>query len=312
MTLGGNSKAMFKYPMMIGRILAACCFAVAFNTHAAWTLPAGVSSFETTMEWDGRTRDITYLRPTASSLGKVPLLVVLHYKGGTPERMDQLTAMSQLVADTGIWVAIPAGISQEWSIDPSRRTYIDDSGFISQLITDSLSGNSDALDPKRVYMTGFSQGGYMVERFVCEHGNQLAAAAWVSSELINKVRYECGTQIPLPVLGINGTADRRVPYDGQYGVNSAPAGMAYFAGLNGCSLPPDGTDLPDTVDDGTTVHLDKYSNCSSGKPVWFYTINGGGHTWPGSTKNPAFLGTVSYDIDGTQTLWNFLRWFALP
>ena len=41
------------------------------------------------------------------------------------------------------------------------------------------------------------------------------------------------------------------------------------------------TDLPDTVNDGTTVTITSFAGCASGSEVTGYLVVGGGHAWPG-------------------------------
>jgi polyhydroxybutyrate depolymerase len=48
--------------------------------------------------------------------------------------------------------------------------------------------------------------------------------------------------------------------------------------------------------------------------VVVYTIEGGGHTWPGGTQYlPVFLvGKASHNLDGTQVIWEFFKKHKLP
>lgn len=77
------------------------------------------------------------------------------------------------------------------------------------------------VDPHRVHMTGFSQGGFMTWRFLCAHADTFASvapAAAASNCTVLQVP-ACsftGTQLPsrqVPVLYMHGTADQDyVPY----------------------------------------------------------------------------------------------------
>jgi polyhydroxybutyrate depolymerase len=44
--------------------------------------------------------------------------------------------------------------------------------------------------------------------------------------------------------------------------------------------------------------------------VDFYTITGGGHTWPGALDAGKDLGVVSQDIDATALGWAFVSQFS--
>lgn len=269
----------------------------------------GVTSFETQVQFDGRQNRVLYIRPVANPVGRVPAMVVLHYAGGDPEEMANLIAISQLVRDTGIWAVIPDALGRTWSFDPVRdRGKADDVGLITTIIDGTVAAYP--IDSRRVWMFGFSAGGFMTMRYVCERPNRIAAAAYVSSTLLNTLRDNCAPSLPTPVLAMNGTADTRVNYNQRIGLSSAPDSALFFANLNRCLTPPVHTLLPDVANDRTTVELDSYNSCASNDPVRFYTINRGGHTWPGNDYQIGLIGRTTQDIDGTRVIYDFVRNFS--
>jgi polyhydroxybutyrate depolymerase len=47
--------------------------------------------------------------------------------------------------------------------------------------------------------------------------------------------------------------------------------------------------------------------------VVFYTVAGGGHTWPGGEPLPVWIaGHTSKDLNATQTIWDFFLRHPLP
>jgi len=49
-----------------------------------------------------------------------------------------------------------------------------------------------------------------------------------------------------------------------------------------------------------------YTNCADDAAVVLYTIQGGGHTWPGGTPLPKwFVGRTTRSIDATGLMWSF-------
>jgi polyhydroxybutyrate depolymerase len=75
------------------------------------------------------------------------------------------------------------------------------------------------------------------------------------------------------------------------------------------------TSLPDLdPNDKTTVERLTYPDCSPGTDVVLVAVNGGGHTLPGGDQYaPVWLvGPVSHDLDGAQTIWDFLSAHRLP
>lgn len=71
------------------------------------------------------------------------------------------------------------------------------------------------IDPDRVHFTGFSQGGFMTWRFVCDHGDLLASAAPAAADAGQASCISNGEapEYALPILHIQGTADTLVAYD---------------------------------------------------------------------------------------------------
>jgi polyhydroxybutyrate depolymerase len=52
----------------------------------------------------------------------------------------------------------------------------------------------------------------------------------------------------------------------------------------------------------------RYKNCAKDAEVSFYTIQGGGHSWPGGGYLPEFLvGATTQDMDATRVMWNFFE-----
>ena len=73
--------------------------------------------------------------------------------------------------------------------------------------------------------------------------------------------------------------------------------------------------LPD-VDpaDGTRVHRTTYGPCAGRTAVVLYTVDGGGHTWPGGAQYlpRAVIGRTSRDIDATLVIWQYFRSHPRP
>ena len=67
--------------------------------------------------------------------------------------------------------------------------------------------------------------------------------------------------------------------------------------------------LPDRdPHDGTTVRLLSATKCTGDAAVRFYSVKGGGHTWPGGRQYlpKTAIGVTSRDFDASRTIWLFL------
>src|SRR4029077_6713985 len=78
----------------------------------------------------------------------------------------------------------------------------DDVAFIARLIEKHVADGS--IDPKRVYITGLSNGGAMTMTLVCAPAELFAAAASVIMNLTDKSAAACHPSQPVPMLMMNG------------------------------------------------------------------------------------------------------------
>jgi polyhydroxybutyrate depolymerase len=107
------------------------------------------------------------------------------------------------------------------------------------------------IDRRRIYATGFSNGGFMVNRLACEASELFAAVASVSGILAprnNPVmdpngtagNFTCTPGRPVPVLHVHGTEDPLVDYNGNpfMGWDGVVNFTEAWAARNGCHEPP--------------------------------------------------------------------------
>jgi len=276
----------------------------------------GTLAVQETFIWDGIERTAIIIYPERQTTTLAPAIVMLHYDQGTAPLMANLTAAGNLAATMGYWVILPQAIGNQWSDDPSNTTETtDDVGFLASMIQ-TVTGEYP-IDPTRVSMTGFSNGGFMTETMICQRPDLIASAVAVAADLRIAEKNVCNPSRAVPTVIVMGTADPVVPYDGYLlTMLSAPATFNWWRGINGCNLnlAPLSTDLPITTDDGTSVTLQTDAICTSYGEVDFYTVYNGGHAWPGSTVDTntysgGTLGTRSMNLDTTTMVGQFAsRW----
>lgn len=189
---------------------------------------------------------------------------------------------------------------------------IDDVGFIEKLIAD-LEAEFN-IDPNRIYVSGFSNGGFMSQKLVCELENTFAGIGTLGSTRGTDVLDQCVTAQNIPMLFMLGDADSFVPYEGGTVANNPShiegieSLVDYWIGNNACLTSNDGVDLPDTdTKDNSTVTFFDYTDCDCNANIGFYMINGGGHTWPGveNTSYEEIAGETNKDINASSVLWAF-------
>jgi polyhydroxybutyrate depolymerase len=291
-------------------------------------LAAASAASADTIDIDGVKRSYTVQLP-AKRL--VPLVVVLHGKTQRGADMMTRTAWPQVAKREGFAVVFPDGLNHAWAdartkAGPALRgppAGTDDVAFIAKLV-EKLVANGTA-DPRRVYVTGVSNGGAMAMTLVCARADLFAAAASVSMNLTDETAVTCHPSRPLPMLLMNGTADPLVPYEGGRGSSyyaadgfwSTDETLAFWRKLNGCETDnSDMTDLPDRApaDQSTVTRIS--SRCPEGHDVVLYRINQGGHRMPGFSPDARFpkvaaslLGSQNGDIDAAETIWTFFGQF---
>ena len=121
----------------------------------------------------------------------------------------------------------------------------------------------------------------------------------------------CAHTAPVSVIAFQGTADPLMPYNGggvarrRGRVLSAERSIEFWSKVAGCTAAPVTADEPDRESDGTRVRLTVFGGCRENRAVELYTIEGGGHTWPGGPAAARRVGRVSREIDATETIWGF-------
>jgi len=234
---------------------------------------------------------------------------------------------NKLADKDGFIVIYPDGIGQNWNDgrmdeeaeDRAHKENIDDVGFISGLI-DYMIRNYNS-DPKRVFVTGISNGAIMAYRLACELSHKITAIAPVDGNIPSMLFPDCRPTDPVSVLAINNVNDPLVPFEGGeiYGhfhrtklgrVISANESVKFWVKVNKCSETPVIIEEPDKdPGDGTRVAKEQYINGIDGTEVVLYSVEGGGHTWPGGFQYlPVWLiGRTSRDIEACDVIWSFFK-----
>ena len=263
-----------------------------------------------TMDSGGMSRSYEVEIP-ANLVAKPALIVMLHGHGGTGAQMRRYKDMGQVTGDDAV-IVYPDGIDRGWSDGRVARDSQDDIGFLHRLIATAQADHGT--DPKRVYVAGMSNGAMMALRVACQMP-EVAAVAAVSGGLPVQWKDDCRPTHPVSVLGIDGTADPLVPFDGGGVFNgrngdvlSAADTIATFARADGCGL---GRALAPTpvASDGTSATFERWSGCAGDTSVELATVHGGGHGWPGGRQYfpTRLVGVVSQAFDANAYIWDFFK-----
>jgi polyhydroxybutyrate depolymerase len=255
------------------------------------------------IEAGGITRTYRYYAPPGTG-GKLPLVFVLHGAGGTSEGLAPVVRFERLAALKGFLVVYPDGFEKHWNDLrgipewSAQQRNIDDVGFFSAMI-DRFVAQRNA-DPKRIFVTGISNGGLMSHRLGCELAGKVTAIAPVVRTLTTKLAEGCKPARPMPVHMFFGTADKLVPFEGgiqkmgsaETPVLSAQATIEKWAALDGCAKTPAVTKTTDPAGSRQV-----FPGCRQGAEVVAYIREGAGHSWP---------------PDATELIWAFFERHSMP
>lgn len=231
-----------------------------------------------------------------------PLVLNFHGFGSNASQQQFFSGMSAFADSAGFLLVYPQGFENSWNAGAccgeAVTQDIDDVGFVRALV--AALAEKLCFDPRRVYATGMSNGGFISHRLACEAADLIAAAGPVSATVVID---PCVPGRPIPVMMFNGTADFLVPYDGGL-YQSAPKSFSDWSDRNGC------TDPAEVSAQVGAVTCETRDECDDGVAVTLCTVEGMGHCWPG---NPSCLfGTANTDMSANEALWAFFSQFTLP
>jgi len=257
----------------------------------------------------------TYVVHVPAQIGaSVPLILSFHGHGGDGAGQARLTNLDTLADRDGFIVVYPDGIRRGWNDGRAENAGADDIALVKALIADF--SKRYPIDAKRIYATGFSNGGTFTEYLGCMMSSQIAAIAPVSGSMPDELAGTCRPQRAIPVLEIAGTSDPIMPYKGgeivvlgtkRGQVLSAAQTISFWATNAKCGAPSSVSLPPIAPADATSVTREEYGGCAEGSAVELYTVIGGGHAWPGGPQyvSKAFIGIASTQLDASATIVAF-------
>ena len=240
-----------------------------------------------------------------------PLVLVCHGYSGTAQGIMDYSEFNALAEEFGFAVCYPQG-----TLDGSNTTFfnvgydfqnnqtVDDIAFVEELI-DSLQA-MHSLSEQDVFCTGMSNGGDFSYMLACQASETFKAIAPVAGMIMQDIMDDCNPINEVSILEIHGTQDNVTYWQGDPNNNdgwgaypSIPNTIDFFTNMFGLTALSSAV-FPD-IDptDGSTVSSDKYTELGSCTEVWLYTVDGGGHDWPGSYGN--------MDISASREAWLFFE-----
>jgi polyhydroxybutyrate depolymerase len=338
MTSPDASSAIFSTRRALLAALGVACVGSVSLAGSAFARSTDSSSrTHTTIELmsGGRTRrSLLFVPARRDEKTAWPLVIMLHGMGGTSRNAMEETDWSAKAEAEGFIVAYPDATRaneskppnfrrnpQAWN-DGSGRFHagemkVDDVAFIKALIA-KLS-NDYAIDAKRIFVAGFSNGASMTFRIGAALSAQVAAiapnagACWSASLRLARgvpVCYITGTADPLNPIdgGVPKLAISRKEQDGQ-AKPTVQESIDKWVKANGCKPLPVRDDTKDGVRVRAYTNGPDGPNAHGGATVEFTTVEGLGHHWAGGkSQTPEFMvGKNTKKLSATDVAWTFFR-----
>jgi polyhydroxybutyrate depolymerase len=239
--------------------------------------------------------------PPGGAVKPLPLVVSIHGAAADGLIQEVMTGLSPLADKEGFAVVYPDGLSRFWRVNSDAEL-----DFFKALLDELVK--EKVAEPRRIYVCGMSNGGFMTAKLGVELGDRIAAIAPVAGTAFGKN----GDKVkrPVPVLYIHGDKDTFVNIEGRRVYQSADDFVAWWAGQNVCDKPIN-KQLPDDKDDGCAVEVITHAGKA---PVLYYKIKGGGHTWPGGSplQPERLLGKTCTEFNASEAIWQFFKQYELP
>jgi polyhydroxybutyrate depolymerase len=272
-----------------------------------------------TLTVDGLIREYTIFLPTGYNIATaMPLLFAIHGGGGTSAGAISLASFNTLAETNKFIVVYPQGVGNNWNdgrpTTPNQQG-VDDVNFFRTMI--NTISTTYKIDPKRIFATGISNGGFMSSRLGAELGDKIAAFASVAASVEKNTVYNNinGTN-KVSAMYIQGTLDPLVPFLG--GIMTAGSGgniashtevVAKWIAANNCNATTVAQNIPDIAVDGTTATRRDYTGGTNNTAVTSIIILNGGHTWPQGAQylSELIIGKTCQDFNGSDAVWEFFK-----
>lgn len=269
---------------------------------------------------DGLARSYrVYVPSSLDSDEAAPVILAFHAFAMNAQGLQRLIELDVLAEREGFLVAYPNGTGSTslfltfnaGGIAPPFDDGLPDDVEFTRRLLDDLASIA-AIDNRRIFAAGYSNGGMMCYRLAAQLSDRIAAIASIAGT--QAVEFPPPPR-PVPICHFHGSEDGIVPPSGP-----APGTppfitfltldetVAIWKGINGCTTAGVTERLPNTTLDRTLVVRSNYGNCATSSEIVVHRILGGGHTWPGTKlPNNPVTGRTSRDISANEILWEFFR-----
>lgn len=244
----------------------------------------------------------------------LPAIIVLHGGMGSIERVRTSSGFDNIAKNNPTMIVYAEGTpykrnSHAWNTGYLLRGKVGDSNDIEYLdkLIDILIEDYNA-DPRKIYMTGISNGAMMTFIYAIQRSEKLAAISPVAGAMFNHNKMP---QTPVPILMINGGLDKEVPITGGFSQNrlvkisqQAPylplkETIEFWVKANESALAP-------ILKKEGTITTTTYPATNQGAETISVLDSEGGHNWSGANTR-RLPNSPTSKLDTKEIIWDFFR-----
>jgi polyhydroxybutyrate depolymerase len=226
-----------------------------------------------------------------------PLLLVLHGYGATGQIQANYFGFVRLAQDEGFLLLAPDGTpergsgSRFWNATDACCDFggagIDDVAYLTGLVREVEAEYN--VDPRRIYVIGHSNGGFMANRLACDAPGLFAAAFSLAGAFWSDAS-RCSAAAAVSFVQAHGTLDDTIRFDGgslALGAASTPrpypsaeTTASHWSRVAGCSGPLVDSGARAELDaavDGEETQLWRATGCPAGRDVELWRMERSGH-----------------------------------
>ncbi len=209
------------------------------------------------------------LHVPVSYKGNVSVPLVLNFHGYTSSALQQglFSGWRDKSIKERFIIAWPQGIGDSWNAGAgccgsALNQGLDDVDFARSVVAHIQA--SHKIDERRIYATGFSNGGALTQRLAVEATDLFAAAAGVAGMLLVPAQ----PKRPMPIINFHGYRDVTVPYAGNDVFPAAQVTLKKWSEANQCA------GAPITLALSGTGKCESYLSCKDDVEVSLCSLEG--------------------------------------
>jgi poly(3-hydroxybutyrate) depolymerase/peptidoglycan/LPS O-acetylase OafA/YrhL len=278
-----------------GGVLPPAPLSAALAASAAPPAPPGTVAAVEDLRVGGLLRSYQVIRPAHPAAPRLPAIVFLHGVNQDIGGEEARDGLLPIAAAGQVVLVYPVGYGESWNAGiccgAAELHALDDTGFVAAV--EQRVATDPGVDPDRVALAGYSNGGKMAYRIACERPDLFASVSVVLALPVTA----CRSGSPVPLLHVAVRDDEEIPY--------APGEPPFTA--NGAVLTPvtgevaawrDRDDCGSASDIRTAgrLRVETWARCQGGARVELATYASGGHHWPAGDAATPPAGQVVWDF----------------